>query len=82
MEATDLAQHVLPGARAAFEASEEGFRHGKFDYLDMLDAQRQLIETNERLLDAWRDHRSAQITINRIAGPAVEVGPPLEQEKH
>ena len=75
-----LRTKVVPAMQSAFDAAAEGYRQGKFGFLDMLDAQRQLIETNERLLDAWRDHRLAQITINRIAGPAVEVDPLLGQE--
>ena len=77
-----LRTKVVPAMQSAFDGAAEGYRQGKFGFLEMLDAQRRLIETNERLLDAWRDHRSAQITINRIAGPAVEVDPLLEQEKH
>ena len=68
MEATDLAQHVLPGARAAFEASEEGFRHGKFDYLDMLDAQRTLVSVNLRHIDALFAYQQARTQVERLIG--------------
>jgi cobalt-zinc-cadmium efflux system outer membrane protein len=33
-------QAVLPGAQQTFEAVNEGYRLGKFGYLDVLDAQR------------------------------------------
>ena len=68
MEATDLARHVLPGARAAFEASEEGFRHGKFNYLDMLDAQRTLVSVNLRHIDALFAYQQARTQVERLIG--------------
>ena len=68
MEATDLAQHVLPSAKAAFEASEEGFRHGKFAYLDMLDAQRTLVSVNLRHLDALFAYQQARTQVERLVG--------------
>jgi len=40
MEATTLRNDILPGAQSAFDAVREGYREGKFDYLDVLDAQR------------------------------------------
>ncbi len=44
VEATTLKVAVLPGAQSAFEATSEGFRQGKFGYLEVLDAQRTLFE--------------------------------------
>ncbi len=68
MEATELAKHVLPGARAAFKASEEGFRHGKFNYLDMLDAQRTLVSVNLRHIDALFAYQQARTQVERLIG--------------
>ena len=68
MEATDLARHVLPGAEAAFKASEEGFRHGKFDYLDMLDAQRTLVSMNLRHINALFAYQQARTRVERLIG--------------
>ncbi|MBW2708378.1 MAG: TolC family protein [Deltaproteobacteria bacterium] len=68
MEATDLAEHVLPGAEAAFKASEEGFRHGKFDYLDMLDAQRTLVSMNLRYINALFSYQQARTRVERLIG--------------
>jgi len=68
MEATDLAEHVLPGAKAAFKASEEGFRHGKFNYLDMLDAQRTLVSMNLRHINALFAYQEARTRVERLIG--------------
>lgn len=51
-EAISLKNDVLPGARGAFEATGEGFRQGKFGYLDVLDAQRTFFETQARYTEA------------------------------
>jgi cobalt-zinc-cadmium efflux system outer membrane protein len=68
MEATDLARHVLPGAEAAFKASEEGFRHGKFDYLNMLDTQRTLVSVNLRHINALFAYQQARTRVERLTG--------------
>lgn len=68
MEATDLAKHVLPRAEAAFRASEEGFRHGKFDYLDLLDAQRTLVSVNLRHVNALLAYQEARTWVERLIG--------------
>ncbi|MBN4050047.1 TolC family protein, partial [Nitrospira defluvii] len=39
LEAEGLKNEVLPGAQKAFDAVSEGYRLGKFDLLDVLDAQ-------------------------------------------
>jgi cobalt-zinc-cadmium efflux system outer membrane protein len=51
-EAVSLKNDVLPWARSAFEATSEGFRQGKFGYLDVLDAQRTFFETQARYTEA------------------------------
>jgi cobalt-zinc-cadmium efflux system outer membrane protein len=51
-EAISLKNDVLPGARSAFDATGEGFRQGKFGYLDVLDAQRTFFEAQARYTEA------------------------------
>lgn len=43
---------VIPGAESAFEAAGEGYRQGKFGFLDVLDAQRALFEARGRYITA------------------------------
>ncbi len=68
MEATDLATQVLPRAQAAFKASEEGFREGKFDYLDLLDAQRTLVSMELRHINALYSYQQARTLVERLIG--------------
>jgi cobalt-zinc-cadmium efflux system outer membrane protein len=58
-EAISLKNDVLPGARRAFEATGEGFRQGKFGYLDVLDAQRTFFEAQARYTEALADLQKA-----------------------
>jgi cobalt-zinc-cadmium efflux system outer membrane protein len=49
----------LPGAETAFKAAQKGYRLGKFDYLEVLDAQRTLFSSRTRYIQALaRYHRS------------------------
>lgn len=51
-EAVALQDELVPAARESFEAIDYGYRAGKFDQLDLLDAQRQWNEVRTRLLAA------------------------------
>lgn len=55
---------VLPGAEEAFAVAREGYNAGKFEYLEVLDAQRTLFETrkerNEAVLDYYRQKASIE----------------------
>ncbi len=67
-EATILKTRVLPLAEGAFDAAGEGFRQGKFSYLEVLDAQRTLFETREQLIDALAAYHTAVADVERLIG--------------
>lgn len=67
-EATTLRDDVLPKAQQAFEAAQDGYRQGKFDYLFMLDAQRTLFETQAGYVDAVEACHGAQADVRRLIG--------------
>jgi cobalt-zinc-cadmium efflux system outer membrane protein len=64
---------VVPAMEQAFEAAHEGYRQGKFGFLDMLDAQRGLFEAKGALVDALSDYHTALTDIQRITGTGIEV---------
>jgi outer membrane protein, heavy metal efflux system len=76
MEATALQIDVLPGARAAFEATREGYRLGKFDYLDMLDAQRTLVAARLRHMEALTAYHQTRTRLERLIGMNMQEIPP------
>jgi len=59
---------VVPAMEQAFGAAHEGYRQGKFGFLDMLDAQRGLVDAKGVLIDALSDYHNALIDIQRITG--------------
>ena len=67
-EAEVLGKEILPAARQALEASEYGYRAGKFGILDVLDAQRTLVEAQGRHLDALATCHRASNELNRLLG--------------
>lgn len=67
-EAAALADGVLPGARSAFAAIEEGYRLGRFGYLEVLDAQRTLVGAETQHLRALADVQKAVAQVERLVG--------------
>lgn len=67
-EAAALAGGVLPGARSAFAAVEEGYRLGRFGYLEVLDAQRTLVTAETQHLRALADVQKAAVQVERLIG--------------
>ena len=66
--ATALKDEVLPGAQSAFDAVTEGYRIGKFDFLEMLDAQRTLFEVRGSYIDALAEYHKAVADVERLIG--------------
>jgi len=67
-EATVLHTTVLPGAQQAFDAAQEGFRQGKFGFLDVLDAQRTLFEVRGQYIEALTAYHTAVAEVERLIG--------------
>ena len=67
-EASALAADVLPAARSAFDAVEEGYRLGRFGFLDVLDAQRTLVGAEARQVDALTAVHRSVANIERLTG--------------
>lgn len=69
-EAGMLQQEILPGAQSAYDAATKGFELGKFNFLDVLDAQRTSFQAQSQYLRALAEaHRSAA-AIQLILGEA------------
>ena len=70
-EAVALKTDVLPAARASFEAIQEAFRQGKLGYLDVLDAQRTLIDVQGRHIDALGAYHRAVAEAEGLIGQSL-----------
>ncbi len=66
-----LKTEVLPLALETFELTQRGFRHGKFSYLEALDAQRTLVEARIRFLDAQAAYHQGVVELERLTGQSI-----------
>lgn len=59
---------VLPPAQSAFDRTKLGYDEGKFDILNVLDAQRSVFEARLDLMNARADYEKARVNVEAIAG--------------
>ena len=59
---------VLPAAQRAYDAARQGFEAGKFGLLDVLDAQRALLQARTRYLNTLSIAYQAATAIDRLLG--------------
>ncbi|WUR16069.1 TolC family protein [[Empedobacter] haloabium] len=71
-EAALLAQTVVPDARSVYESALKGFEYGKFAFLDVLDAQRTLLQARTRHLQALQEAWAARAELEQFAGDGKE----------
>jgi cobalt-zinc-cadmium efflux system outer membrane protein len=77
-QVTAIKTKILPGAKKAFNGINEGYRFGKFGYLDVLDSQKIFFEAQGQYLTALADHHKAVADLERLTGePLAPVGQPL-----
>jgi len=73
-EASILRKEAVPGAQSAYDAVSEGYRLGKFRYLDVLDTGKSMIETRLRYLEALTSLNLARVDLERL----MAVAPPAD----
>ena len=67
-EARTIREQVMPGAQSAYDAATQGFELGKFNFLDVLDAQRTLFQAQAQYLRARGEAHRAAAVIDRLLG--------------
>lgn len=71
-EAQLVKTDILPGAQRNYEATTKGFEFGKFNFLDVLDAQRTLLQARSQYLRSLSEVHRAAADIDRILGEPVQ----------
>jgi cobalt-zinc-cadmium efflux system outer membrane protein len=61
---------VLAAATEAARIARIGYREGKFGQLDLLDAERTLLETRDAAIDALSAYHDAEALLERLTAPA------------
>lgn len=67
-EIAALQQDVLPGAKSAYDAATIGFENGKFNFLEVLDAQRTFFTAKSQYLKALGEAHRASADLDRLLG--------------
>lgn len=67
-----LRSKMIPTMEEAYEVAHEGYREGKFDVLDMLDAQRSLMKSKGDFVDALADYHVSVASIQKLIGINIE----------
>lgn len=67
-EVQSLRQDVLPGAKSAYDAATIGFENGKFNFLEVLDAQRTYFTAKSQYLKALGEAHRAAAEVDRLLG--------------
>lgn len=63
-----LQDTLLPAALDAYQAAGKGYEAGKFGFLDVIDAQRALLQARTRYLNTLATAHQAAVQIDRITG--------------
>jgi cobalt-zinc-cadmium efflux system outer membrane protein len=75
LEVDTLQKDILPGAQSAYEAASKGYELGKFNFLEVLDAQRTLFQARSQYLRALAEAHRASADIDRVLGTASAAAP-------
>ena len=67
-----LTEDILPAAKASFDSAREGYTLGKFEYLDVLDAQRTYFEMRSRHNKLLANHHRTIAIIESLIGKGLE----------
>jgi outer membrane protein, heavy metal efflux system len=67
-EISALTENSIPYAEEAYTVINSGYQQGKFQLIDVLDAQRTLFEARQRLLESMKDYKLTITEIERITG--------------
>lgn len=63
-----LRDQVIPSAQSAYDLASRGFALGRFNFLDVLDTQRTLVDAQRQLLDQLMAAHRAQAEFERVLG--------------
>lgn len=72
---TTLREEIIPGAQSAYDATSRGYRLGRFDFLNLLDAQRTLFGVKTQYLRELADYHLQVAELERLIGGALQTNP-------
>ncbi len=67
-----LRDDILPAAQSAYDMTNQGYKLGKFGFLDLLDAQRTLFEAKREYIDVLTDYHRSSADMERLIGQKLD----------
>ncbi|MBL8300012.1 MAG: TolC family protein [Rhodanobacteraceae bacterium] len=67
-QADTLRTRVIPQAERTLQHTEAGYALGRYSYLELVDAQQQLLTVQREAVDAARDYHLFFVELERVAG--------------
>ena len=74
MEAAHMKTKLIPAAEQSFHLAQSAYNRGRFNYLEVLDAQRTLIEARNQYLSTLKNYHAARINVKRLTNSFGEQG--------
>lgn len=71
-EVAALDARIIPASERALAQAREGYAMGGFSYIDVLDAQRALVDARLRRISALRSFHRSEASIARLGGARIE----------
>jgi outer membrane protein, heavy metal efflux system len=81
-ELDTMAKEILPAAVEVLKATEDGYRQGRFSYLELADARRSLIELQTQNIEAALNYHKFHAEIDRLIGTAALAPESAQNPKH
>ena len=81
-QADTLRARVIPEAERVLKHTEDGYAVGRYSYLDLVDAQQQLLIVQREAVEAARDYHLLFVELERLAGRAIGVAASALETAH
>jgi outer membrane protein, heavy metal efflux system len=72
LEARTLRGSIVPRLEDALTRTEYAFQRGRYSYLELTDAQRELLAARQRVADVAANYHTLRIEIERLTGEGLE----------
>ncbi|MEQ8316196.1 MAG: TolC family protein [Phycisphaerales bacterium] len=81
-EAQAIDAALLPAAKDAYDATRRAYDEGKLPYLDVLDAQRTLFDTETQRLEALAEYHAAKVQVEGLISEPLNIHSLREHSDH
>lgn len=81
-EAQAIDAALLPAAKDAYDATRRAYDEGKLPYLDVLDAQRTLFDTETQRLEALAEYHAAKVQVEGLISEPLDTHSLHEHSDH